>query len=59
MGKAIVRGTEHLIIVRRLAAIKAVMPCKDNNGDLRIESMFADLLELSRFVEFSERDSKF
>ncbi|KAF8180463.1 hypothetical protein K438DRAFT_1841965 [Mycena galopus ATCC 62051] len=48
MGKAIVRGAENLIIMRRLGAIQAVMPCKDNNGDLSIESMFADLLELSK-----------
>ncbi|KAJ7887306.1 hypothetical protein B0H14DRAFT_3127662 [Mycena olivaceomarginata] len=54
MGKAIVRGAEHLIIVRRLAAIKAVMPCKDNNDDLRIASMFADLLELSRLCLYPD-----
>ncbi|KAJ6478321.1 hypothetical protein C8R45DRAFT_1007034 [Mycena sanguinolenta] len=54
MGKAIVRGTENLIIMRRLAAIQAVMPCKDSNSDLRIESMFADLLELSRPSLYSD-----
>ncbi|KAJ7030178.1 hypothetical protein C8F04DRAFT_1236633 [Mycena alexandri] len=51
MGKAVVRGAEHLIILRRLAAIEAAMPCVDTGGtqsDLSLENMFADLLELSR-----------
>ncbi|KAJ7916860.1 hypothetical protein B0H13DRAFT_2446229 [Mycena leptocephala] len=50
MGKATLRSVESLIISRRLAAIRAAIPCTDNkesqNGHL--EKMFGDLLELSR-----------
>ncbi|KAJ7739090.1 hypothetical protein B0H14DRAFT_2638345 [Mycena olivaceomarginata] len=49
MGKAVVRGTQYLIITRRLSAIKAVMPCSDDFSNYEnFEAMFDDLLELSR-----------
>ncbi|KAJ7621684.1 hypothetical protein DFH06DRAFT_1232437 [Mycena polygramma] len=50
MGKAVVRSADYLIIWRRLSAMKAVMPCTDNNHSQRrgLQTMFDDLLELSR-----------
>jgi hypothetical protein len=49
IGKAVVRSAEYLVITRRLSAIKAVLPCSDkDDGDG--ETMFNDLLELSRYV---------
>ena len=52
LGKAVIRGVEYLVISRRISAIKAFMPCWDDNvaqsGNL--ERMFDDLLELSRHV---------
>ncbi|KAJ7160543.1 hypothetical protein C8R43DRAFT_947754 [Mycena crocata] len=52
MGKAVLRGAEHLLILRRLAAIKALLPCADYiNGiqsDAALEKAFADLLVLAR-----------
>ncbi|KAJ6605343.1 hypothetical protein DFH09DRAFT_1300075 [Mycena vulgaris] len=49
MGKAVVRGVDYLVISRRMSAIKAVMPCSDDDvGRSRnLETMFDDLLELS------------
>ncbi|KAJ7115255.1 hypothetical protein C8R44DRAFT_984025 [Mycena epipterygia] len=56
MGKAVVRSAEHLIILRRMAVIKAATPCSDDHstqfGDL--ETMFDDLLELSRPMLYPE-----
>jgi hypothetical protein len=55
MGKAVVRAAEYIVVSRRLSAIKTAMPCSDD--DLRqsgsLESMFDDLLELSRYVWIS------
>ncbi|KAJ6605352.1 hypothetical protein DFH09DRAFT_1121235 [Mycena vulgaris] len=48
MGKATLRGVEHLIISRRIGTIKAVMPCTDDNGSEHLGKIFGDLLELSR-----------
>jgi hypothetical protein len=51
MGKAVVRGTQYLVITRRLSAIKAVMPCSDDFSNYEnFEAMFDDPLELSRYV---------
>lgn len=50
MGKATLRGVEHLIISRRIGTIKAVMPCTDDNGSEHLGKIFGDLLELSRCV---------
>ncbi|KAJ7861869.1 hypothetical protein B0H13DRAFT_2354935 [Mycena leptocephala] len=50
MGKAVVRGAEYLVIKRRLSAIKAIMPCSDDDlsQHQNPENIFDDLLELSR-----------
>ncbi|KAJ7872144.1 hypothetical protein B0H14DRAFT_3860471 [Mycena olivaceomarginata] len=51
LGKAVVRGAEHVIILRRLSAIKAAMPCSDPIDSAQsqgFEKMFGDVLELSR-----------
>ncbi|KAJ7474016.1 hypothetical protein FB451DRAFT_1247634 [Mycena latifolia] len=50
MGKATLRSVEHLIISRRIAAIKVVIPCADDDESQpeHLEKMFADLLELTR-----------
>ncbi|KAJ6568981.1 hypothetical protein B0H19DRAFT_1232032 [Mycena capillaripes] len=53
MGKAVVRSAEYLIIRRRLSAIKAVLPCPDDQRG-NVEAMFNDLLELSRPTLYPE-----
>ncbi|KAJ6505437.1 hypothetical protein C8R45DRAFT_549030 [Mycena sanguinolenta] len=53
MGKAVVRGTEYVVISRRLSAIKAAFsPRSDDNRPT--ERMFDDLLELSRPALYPE-----
>ncbi|KAJ6505414.1 hypothetical protein C8R45DRAFT_1070135, partial [Mycena sanguinolenta] len=47
MGKAVVRGAEYIVISRRLSTIRAALPCRDENHEIR-ERMFDDVLELSR-----------
>ncbi|KAJ6605344.1 hypothetical protein DFH09DRAFT_1067619 [Mycena vulgaris] len=47
MGKAVVRGADYILISRRVATIKAAMPCLDGQSR-SLEMMFDDLLELSR-----------
>ncbi|KAJ7691308.1 hypothetical protein B0H17DRAFT_1063431 [Mycena rosella] len=50
VGKAVLRGAEYLVISRRLSAIKAIMPCLDDNlsQSWSLQRIFEDLLELSR-----------
>ncbi|KAF8141026.1 hypothetical protein K438DRAFT_1878909 [Mycena galopus ATCC 62051] len=51
LGKAVIRGIEHFIILRRLATIVAAMPCLDEADSAEahnFETMFDDVLELSR-----------
>ncbi|KAJ6568926.1 hypothetical protein B0H19DRAFT_1373337 [Mycena capillaripes] len=48
MGKAVVRSAEYIVITRRLASIRAVMPCSDLSEDGNLETMFDELLELWR-----------
>ncbi|KAJ7194933.1 hypothetical protein GGX14DRAFT_404292 [Mycena pura] len=51
LGKATVRAVEQVIILRRLATIRAHLPCTDDDGGSESEFMgrlFDDLLELSR-----------
>ncbi|KAJ7767866.1 hypothetical protein DFH07DRAFT_808000 [Mycena maculata] len=53
MGKAIIRGVDYLVILRRISAIKSVIPCSDPGAadsahSKKFETMFSDLLELSR-----------
>ncbi|KAJ7115270.1 hypothetical protein C8R44DRAFT_794364 [Mycena epipterygia] len=56
MGKAVVRSAEHLIILRRMSAIKAATPCSDDSSAQfgSLETMFDDLLELSRPMLYPE-----
>ncbi|KAJ7115267.1 hypothetical protein C8R44DRAFT_739861 [Mycena epipterygia] len=56
MGKAVVRSAEHLIILRRMAAIKAAMPCSDGDASHigNLDKIFDDLLELSRPMLYPE-----
>ncbi|KAF8184639.1 hypothetical protein K438DRAFT_1837621 [Mycena galopus ATCC 62051] len=51
LGKAVIRGIEHFIILRRLATIVVAMPCLDEADSAEahnFETMFDDVLELSR-----------
>ncbi|KAJ7259906.1 hypothetical protein C8J57DRAFT_1339616 [Mycena rebaudengoi] len=47
LGKSVLRGVEHLIILRRLSVIKSALPCFDDTV-VNQEKIFLDLLELSR-----------
>lgn len=50
LGKATLRGTEYLIVRRRLQIVTSKFPCKDADNIPGIEGLYNDVLELSRFV---------
>lgn len=50
LGKATLRGTEYLIVRRRLQIIASKFPCKDTDVIPGIEGLYDDVLELSRSV---------
>lgn len=55
MGKAVLLGAEHLIILRRMSVMKAATPSSDTNSEKsrNFEAMFNDALELSRHISFA------
>ncbi|KAF7367819.1 hypothetical protein MSAN_00846300 [Mycena sanguinolenta] len=53
MGKAVLRSAEHIVISRRLSAIRAALPRLEDDQQI-CERMFDDLLELSRLALYPE-----
>jgi hypothetical protein len=47
VGEAALRGAERLVILKRLATIKAHLPCDATHSPF-MDRLFDDLLELSR-----------
>ncbi|TFK38742.1 hypothetical protein BDQ12DRAFT_683255 [Crucibulum laeve] len=48
LGEATMRGSEHLVILKRLVSITARFPCRDEDTSKKVLRMMSDVVELAR-----------
>lgn len=50
VGRLLLRGIDNVVVQRKLNVIASILPCDDYKLSSEYQSVYADLLELSRYV---------